>query len=174
MQEDPVRYFQDLTENYRQMSDGELIELAEKPEDLTDVAQQVLRDEMNKRRLERRQPSVVQPRTDIDSSAHFDLVGGPFTDFHASAPEFEAPEDGEPAPEYSWKTLLRDCQSNDQALQLSAALMRHGIESWVKQFQVYVAADQLGQAQAVDAQPIPQAIVEEWHAVLTQFDLPGS
>ena len=35
-----------------QMSDGELLELAEKPEDLTDVAQQVLRDEMKRRALD--------------------------------------------------------------------------------------------------------------------------
>ena len=72
MQEDPVRYFQDLSENYRQMSDGQLLELSEKPEDLTEVAQQVLRDEISRRRLdERRPPTDGQipgpvPRKDFD------------------------------------------------------------------------------------------------------------
>src|SRR5438270_11711496 len=57
MQDDPAQYWQDLTENYRQMSDGELLELSAKPEDLTEIARQVLRDEMDRRKIEARKPS---------------------------------------------------------------------------------------------------------------------
>jgi hypothetical protein len=40
-----------LQERYREMSDGELLEMAASPEDLTDVALQVLRGEMTSRKL---------------------------------------------------------------------------------------------------------------------------
>jgi hypothetical protein len=43
---------QRLSELYRAMSDGELLRLAERPEDLTDAAQQVLRGEMSSRGLQ--------------------------------------------------------------------------------------------------------------------------
>ncbi len=51
MQDDPVQYWQDLTANYAQMSDGELLDLAWKPEDLTEVAGQVVRYVMKQRGL---------------------------------------------------------------------------------------------------------------------------
>lgn len=182
MQDDPVRYWQDLTENYSRMSDGELLELAEKPEDLTEVAQQVLRDEMKRRRLEKRKPSVVPSRASFDESAHVDVAGGPFNDFHALPSEFEDSEEEEPGPEYTWKVLLRDCETNEHAWQLFETLKRHGIESWVTQVspystdvggpQVHVAADQLEQAQAIAAQPIPADIVEASQAVIPEFELP--
>jgi hypothetical protein len=182
MQEDPVRYFQDLIENYRQMSDGELLQLAEKPEDLTDVAQQVLRDEISRRRLEKAKPAAMRPRTSFDPSTHVDVVGGPFADRYAPPPVFEELEDGEAAPEYTWKTLLHDCETNEHALQLAEALKRQGIESWVRQVspystdirgpQVYVAADQLEPAQAIAAQPIPQDIVDDFKLVIPEFELP--
>ncbi len=71
--------------------------------------------------------------------------------------------------EYTWKTVLCDCDTNEQAQELSAALQQAGIESWVQQARefgrryarVLVAADQLDQARAIAAQPIPQEIVEE-------------
>jgi hypothetical protein len=184
MQDDPVRYWQDVTNNYRQMSDGELLELAEKPEDLTDVAQQVLRDEMNRRRLkvETRKPTAfVPPPVDIDPGTHFDRVGRPFTDHDAPLTEGEESDEGA-ASEYTWKTLLCDCESNQHAWQLFEVLKRHGIESWVRQVspystdirgpQVYVAADQLDAAQAVAAQPIPQDIIEDLNAEVPEFVLP--
>lgn len=48
-----------LQERYREMSDGELLEMAASPEELTDVAQQVLRGEMASRKLE---PEAQQSR----------------------------------------------------------------------------------------------------------------
>jgi hypothetical protein len=51
---------QRLQENYRGMSDGELLELAAKPEDLTEMAQQALRGEMAARKLK---VAAAQPET---------------------------------------------------------------------------------------------------------------
>src|SRR6059058_867207 len=110
MQEDPVRYWQDLTDNYAQMSDGELLELAAKPEDLTEVARQVLRDEMGRRRLDKR-PSPAAGRLPVPvPRRHVDLVSGDLgyvEDDLADSGTF----DGEdlPSHEYTWKTWLCDC-----------------------------------------------------------------
>ena len=176
MPDDPVQYWQDLTENYGQMSDGELMELAAAHEDLTEVAQQVLRDEMGRRRLEKPQPSMGAPPSTSVPARNYDPLAGPLADSYGVSSDGEdtddAAEEDEPPSEFTWKTPLCDCESNDQALQLRAALMRHGIESWVKQFQVYVAADQLEQAQAVAAQPIPQDIIDEWNTAVPEFELP--
>ena len=184
MQDDPVRYWQDVTDNYRRMSDGELLELAEKPEDLTDVAQQVLRDEMRRRKLKReeRRPAPVLPLAAIDPSTHFDHVGGPFRDHHAPPPRFGEADEDDTSLDYTWKTLLCDCESNLHAWQLFEALKRAGIESWVREVspastdirgpQVYVAADQLEQAQAIACQPIPQDIIEDLNTEGPEFELP--
>jgi len=139
MPDDPVQYWQDLTENYRQMSDGELLELAGAPEDLTEVARQVLRDELKLRKLDRPQPSISAPRSISVPAKNYDPLSGPLGESYAIPSESEdtdnrADEDEAPS-EFTWKTLLGDCESSDQALQLRAALMRHGIESWVKQVQ---------------------------------------
>jgi ribosomal protein L37AE/L43A len=82
--------------------------------------------------------------------------------------------------DYTWKTLVCECETSEQAWQLKEVLRRAGIESWfefdgqslsfVPQIQdrvgvgglrVLVAADQLDQARAVAARPIPPEIVEE-------------
>ena len=181
MPDNPVQYFQDLTESYRRMSDPELLDLAEKPEDLTEVAQQILRDEMKLRKLSDRRP----PRAGAGGlpvryrdSGDRELRDGNIQSGSEGSPDGEEDEGAE----YTWKTLLRDCESNDQAGQLREALRRHGIESWVRLIpassidvagpQVYVAADQLEQAQAIAAQPIPQDILDDWNAVVPEFQLP--
>lgn len=187
MQDDPIRYWQDLTDNYRQMSDGELLELAAKPEDLTEVAQQVLRDEISRRGLDKPQRATPESGGVVSKSYHH-VVGGVFRDEYVPSSTEDSEEldddDGgdEPAHEYTWKTLLCGCESNDQAWQLREALKRHGIESWVRAIsassmdvvgpQIYVAADQLEQAQTVAAQPIPQDIVDDWNTVIPEFEPP--
>jgi hypothetical protein len=186
MHDDPARYWQDLTENYRRMSDGELLELSATPEDLTEVARQVLRDEMKLRRLDQPRQTGVVPRSISVQRTNHDLLAGPLVNSYIvpsnSQDTDDAEDDDQPPGEFTWKTLLCDCESNDHALQIHAALLRHGIESWVRQVsaystdvlgpQVYVAADQLEQAQAIAAQPIPQDIIEEWNTVIPEFDLP--
>lgn len=185
MHDDAARYWRDLTENYAGMSDGELLELAETPEDLTDVAQQALRDEMGKRRLtrkERRTSPAGAPSPDFNPGTHFEMPGGLFPRYHGLPPESEEADDSDTR-EYTWKTLLCDCESNEDAWQLFQWLKRQGIESWVRQVspsstdirgpQVYVAADQLEQARAIAAQPIPQDIIDESNEVVPEFEVPA-
>ena len=161
MEDDPAQYWQDLTANYRQMSDGELLELAAKPEDLTDVAQQVLRDEMKLRNLTLSKPAATPPVTvEGPAKIHWEprSYRNQFGDDDSS--NSEGPR------EYTWKVTLCECQSRTQAKQFAAALQRAGIDSWIQAFEltylrILVAADQLEQAQAVAAQPIPQDIIDK-------------
>jgi hypothetical protein len=87
----------------------------------------------------------------------------------------------EPGPEpdspvdYTWKTPLCDCDTSLQARELSEALKQAGIESWIEapgtgsryssfslsSPRVLVPADQLDQARAIAAEPIPRQIVED-------------
>jgi hypothetical protein len=168
MQDDSVRYWQDLTDNYRRMGDGELLELAAKPEDLTDVAQQVLRDEMRLRKLSALAP---EPATPSGPKRHADIRWEP-TSYRYEFADNVAEEESGPH-EFTWKTKLCDCETRLQAMQLAAALQRTGIDSWIQASggksdafdltypRVFVAADQLEQAQVVAAQPIPQDIIDK-------------
>jgi len=166
MHADPAQYWQDLTANYRQMSDGELLELAEKPEELTEVAQQVLRDEMRLRRLTLAKPELPK-------------IQNPTAAIHREPSsyryEFSEHDGDEGASEYTWKTQLCECETAQQAWQLAEALRRAGIDTWIQGAassraraldvtypRVLVAADQLEQAQAIAAQPIPQDILDEF------------
>jgi ribosomal protein L37AE/L43A len=71
--------------------------------------------------------------------------------------------------EYTWKTPLCDCDTNEEARQLAGVLRQAGIDSWIQQARefgrrnarVMVAADQLDQARSIAAQTNPQEIVEE-------------
>jgi hypothetical protein len=175
MQDDPQRYWRDLTENYRQMSDGELLELGESSGDLTEMAQQVLRDEMRKRGLDELKPA---------NAPH--ITGHPAV-VHWESPRYrdmarEASGDGEAPHEFTWKTLLCECDTSQEAWQVSETLRRAGIESWVTGSRsawdvsgprVQVAADQLEHAQAVLSSPIPQEVIEESQIKVPEFALPG-
>jgi hypothetical protein len=155
MQSEPFMDWQRLTDLYREMYDGELLELAADAGDLTETARQVLRDEMKRRGLDERRSAS-----------------------EAGSGEFGAePVDGDPPHEYTWKTPLCGCEDYERAWQLSEMLRRAGIESWIEQqgakyagpyvgvgageLQVLVAADQLEAARAVSAQPIPQEIIDQ-------------
>lgn len=175
MQDDPQRYWRDLTENYRQMSDGELLELGENLGNLTEVAQQVLRDEMRKRGLD------ASKAADVAKITHGDAV------VHWESPRYrdlarEASGAGEAPSEFTWKTLLCECDTTQEAWQIAETLRRAGIESWVTGSRatwdvsgprVQVAADQLEQAQAVLANPIPPEVIEESQMKMPEFELPG-
>lgn len=168
MPDDPAQYWQDLTANYRQMSDGELLELAAKPDELTDVAQQVLRDEMKLRKLT---ATTQEPAAPASAKRHADIRWEPrsyrYEFAHDESEEAEGPR------EYTWKTKLCDCETRVQAKQLAYALQLAGIDSYIQVSRttsgpfdltyprIFVAADQLEQAQAVAAQPIPQDIIDD-------------
>ncbi len=146
MQIDPVLEWQRLTAEYRQKSEGELLELAGDFNDLTEAAQQVLRSEMRSRGLgdpqSPRAPEPVswpsQPPGSIKAQPPGvlgDQEGGGLLGLGAEMPQLvpDDPEDGneDDGPhEYTWKTPLCNCDSSEEAVQLQAALRRAGIESW--------------------------------------------
>jgi len=177
MQDDPVQYWQDLTANYAQMSDGELLDLAWKPEDLTEVARQVLRDEMKKRGLDARRtesPSrATNPvRLDRPAAVHWE----PARFRHAPR---EDHEESELPHEFTWKTDVRECNTREEALDVAMVLKEAGIESWISTPnlnwglagpRIQVAADQLEQAQAVLANFVPPKPQEREE--IPEFEIP--
>ena len=96
----------------------------------------------------------------------------------------DAEPDGEV--DYTWKTPLCDCDTLLQARELSEALKQAGIESWIEapgtgsryasfslaSPRVLVAADQLDQARAIAAQPIPRQIIEDAQTEIPDYQPP--
>ena len=200
MQADPIFEWQRLTEHYRQMSEGELLALAGDFADLTETARQALRSEMRSRGLG--DPEAVSaapelPRTVTAASdapppenyapeASDSIVERAALAFGARPPELvpDTPEadDGADGPhEYTWKTVLCDCDTNEQSQELSAVLKQAGIENWVQEARefgrsyarVLVAADQLDQARLVAARPIPPEIVAASETKVPEFTPPS-
>jgi hypothetical protein len=181
MQTDPIQEWQHLTEHYREMSDEELYELADDIGNLTETAQQVLRSEMQSRGLANPDAakavsplnmpapamSRIEPEPGPDHPAITFGFLGRMPQLVSHAPGGDA-GDGGPH-DYTWKTALCDCDTNEQAQELSAVLQRAGLDSWIQQSiefgrpyaRVLVAADQLDAARAIAANPIPQEIVDE-------------
>jgi rubredoxin len=198
MQADPVLEWQRLTEHYREMSDDELRDLAADFADLTDTAQQALRSEMRSRGLgdaPAPEPTLTTnaPQSNTPSApatARVEPEPGPeypgfYAGYFGRMPELvpDAPDgaDDEGPHDYTWKTVLCDCDTNEQAQELSAALQQAKIECWVQQSRefgrrnprVLVAADQLDQARAIAAGPIPPEIVAETQTEVPDFTPPS-
>jgi hypothetical protein len=148
MQIDPVQEWQRLTAEYREKYDGELLELARDYADLTETAQQALRQEMRSRGMgdpeNPKSISTLQSAPGKPSQSSLALGNAPwagdpvdiaFGAFGAQAPqpvpdtpETETEVDG--PHEYTWKTPLCECYNREEAAQLQEALRRAGIESW--------------------------------------------
>ena len=180
MSDDPNEQWSRLSAHYAQMLDGELLKLASEYSNLTEVARQVLRDTMRKRGLgDPLKPQELQQgpgRLRFDQG--IELEGG----------EDAPAEDGESktAIEYTWKTELCECETREQAWQIAEVLDRAGIESWLRDptryfaepaldltgFRIAVAADQLDEARAIIAQPIPQDIIEESQVKVPEYENP--
>jgi hypothetical protein len=176
MQINPAEEWQRLTEHYRGMLDSELEQLADNYGDLTETAQQVLRTELLSRGLD-------------DPCAKKELPpnrGVPNARQWADPADLDATdnndEDG-PSVEFTWKTLLCECDDKEQAWQIREMLRRAGIESWVEQPgsrysfgisspRVVVAADQIEEARQIAAMPIPQEIVDLFRADVPEFEAP--
>jgi len=194
MQNDSAAEWTRLTRLYVEKSDEELLDLASEFGNLTDVAQGVLRDELRKRRLEVPQP-VVQAGAPAVTSAPpvagrnpiFGRWSQAIADQHR---EFESPTDHpagdeeSPLVDYTWKTLLCECDEREQAWQVAEVLRRAGIESWidgpdsqtsldVRGPRVIVAADQLDEARAILAQPIPQDVIDQSRVKVEDFVPPA-
>jgi len=200
MQSDPFLQRQQLIDNYRQMSDDELRNLAADFNDLTDTAKEVLRSEMHSRGLGgqiRAGNAPVSAPANSGAKIH-DLTQDAFG---VSAEELEHATDASDGSaqgpvEYTWKTLLSECDSAEQANELAEALQKAGIESWIEQPRefysasarvmglsgldqigvarprVLVAADQLDQARLIAAQPIPREIVDECETSVPDYTPP--
>jgi hypothetical protein len=177
MHEDTIAEWQRLTQLYGEMGDVELEELNATIGDLTEVAQQVLRNEMKKRGLN--EPSAARGAS--ESPQHLaPLREGLDAD---SLMEEDGTEDGEPAHEYTWKTQLCECNDREEVWQIREALRQAGIESWIEgqgsrvwdgmgNPRILVAADQFEQALEIASQPIPQAIVEQSKMQVPDFEPP--
>ena len=175
MQTDPVEEWRRLTALYSEMSDLEIRELADQISDLTETAQQVLRDEMKKRGMTDEQPT----RSDSISEGNKGFVHWSHEEDTAGDPDLNIP-DGESF-DYTWKKALWRCDSMDEAAARCEMLRRAGIDSWIQRpgskyvvpwleygvgdIQINVGADQLGQAQAIVGQPIPQDILDEFKEI---------
>jgi hypothetical protein len=170
MPTDPMEEWRRLTTLYGEMGDLEIRELAEQIGDLTENAQQILRDEMRKR-------GIAEERTTKEPVAHDEQSNSAFVHWDTGEDAIDdAPQDS--GIDYTWKTALYRCDSIDEAAERCEMLRRAGIESWVQRqgsrfivpwvdelgtgaLQIVVAADQLDNARAIVTQPIPQDIVDE-------------
>jgi hypothetical protein len=184
MQGNPAEEWQRLTEHYREISDEELRELAADFVDLTQTAQEVLRNEMRNRGLgdplaANQSPPPPSPLTALQPD-HLDNLG---LDSNPSLQADEDQEDGS-SHDYTWKTQLCECESTERASQIHRALQRAGIESWIEQPgsryaisnsypRIMVAADQLEQAVEIASKPIPQDIVDQFNTDSPEFEPPS-
>ena len=177
MQIDPVAEWRRLSEHYRQMADVQLQELARSFADLTETAQQVLGDQLRLRGLS--QPcasglpaaSSTQPRAAIKPA-------------QSATDEIHDVDQAESEPvEYTWKTILCECEELDQVWQIREMLRRCGIESWSEGWQfrgeggllyprILVAADQIDEARAVIARPVPQDVIDDSRMTIPEYKMP--
>jgi hypothetical protein len=174
MQTDPMEMWRQLTRNYAEMSEGELVNLAEDFGDLTEMARQALRDEMRKRGLG--DPGDYAPGNE-GTARH-----------QGRLPSAADGEDG-PSDEFVWKNVLCQCGSREEAWQVRETLKRAGIDNWAdgqqslytplpdmgaggQKIRILVASDNLEAARAVLSDPIPPDIVEQSKAEGQMYEPP--
>jgi hypothetical protein len=191
MQSDPGTEWERLTRLYGEKSDEELVDLAEDFGNLTEVAQQVLRDEMRKRKLAAPQTPSGKASERRGDDEHERLpIFGRWSEAVAEQhrefdpiPEASDEGEGDEPVEYTWKTMLCDCAEREEAWQVAEVLRRAGIESWidgprsqdsldVRRPQVLVAADQLEEARAIIAKPIPRDVIDQSKEKVEDFEPP--
>jgi len=188
MQSNPVGEWQRLTEHYHAMFDGELEELAIGFADLTEMAREVLRNEMKNRGLA--MPGENPAAGTRPQSAPLRFASVAVSDAVSEEPgDLDTNEEDDHPKEFTWKTPLCGCEDEAQAWQISEALRRAGIESWIARpganhavvwdermvgnLQVLVAADQLDEAREIAAGPIPQDIIEDSRVDVPEYVAPS-
>jgi hypothetical protein len=124
MQANPMEEWRRLTTLYSEMGDVEIRDLAAQINDLTESAQQILRDEMKRRGITDSRQTVRSFEGD-SLGVHWDGTEDSDLDPDGDASEGEARE-------YTWKTGLCRCDSIDEAAQRGEMLRRAGVESWVQ------------------------------------------
>ncbi len=184
MQIDPIAEWRRLTEHYRQMSDAQLDELARDFVDLTETAQQILRGELRQRGLDL--PGSADKKAQASNQAQT-LPSAVFAAPETAAVPFAGSADGQQEDdrphEYTWKTFLCECEESEQVWQLQEMLRRAGIDSWsedqgaigdggLRYPRILVAADQLDEARAVIARPVPQDVIDESRMPVADYQPP--
>lgn len=188
MQIDPLVEWQRLTETYGKMYDAELLELAEDSGNLTETAQQVLSDEMRKRGLALPRAGGAPRRASdpmLERAATTLGVDPGVPELDPDDPD-SVNRDDEPS-EYTWKALLCQCETGEEAMLLAATLRRADIECWIEGRggayspysqmdqglpRILVAADRLEEAREIAANPIPQEVIEESKTEVPEFEAP--
>jgi hypothetical protein len=133
MQIDHTQEWLRLTQEYRDKADEELRELYQDFADLTDVAQQVLAAELRTRGLDKKSKirswaeREASPFTESAERAAQGSIFGSANGKNTTEPvpdEDEGnSESGEPV-ELSWKTVLCECEEQDQVYQIREVLRR--------------------------------------------------
>jgi hypothetical protein len=176
MTEDLNEQWRRLSEHYAQMLDGELVRLAGQYDDLTETARPVLRDEMLKRGLgdPTKPEEIQQAQGRLRFTRGMEIAG--------DTPDAEDAEDGDGPHEYTWMTQLCECETREQAWQIIEVLDRAEIQNWIRlpehgvtgspYYLIKVAADQIEEARAIVAQPIPQDVVDESKIEEPDFSVP--
>ena len=186
---DNVKEWQRLTRLYTEKSDIELRELAQDFNDLTEIAQQILRDELKKRSLP--QPENLVTANSVKAARDFGLPAGKagmrfgdsVLDADSSPREDQSEAEVGPAHEYSWKVVLCECDEREDATDLMTALERAGIRSWydgpdspfsLSSYgpRILVAADELDRARLVMEQPISEEIRNQTRTAVPDFESP--
>ena len=190
---DAAKEWQRLQARYAGMGDQELKELGDDYSSLTEMAQQILRDELRKRNLPdpatasevAQKTSSGDPRTSGNWERLHSLTPDGLRD--ADSPvdaESDEANEGEGASgyrAYTWKTRLQTFATAEDAWMANEVLKQSGIESWLQVPRsamdptvpmIQVAADDLERAAAVLAKPIPEEIRSAANANVEDFELP--
>ena len=188
MQIDPRHEWERLTHLYAEKNDEEIQELAADFGNLTEVARQVLRDEMKKRKLgspETAHNEAKKRRADDEHEqpAFFGRWNQPADEKGPARDSVTPDPDSEQSVEYTWKTELCTCDNSEEAWQIAEVLRRAGIESWPdrpgasfgtpslasEEIRILVAADQLDDARTILAQPIPRDVIDQSREKVEDF-----
>jgi len=159
--------WQNLTQLYAEMGDEELLDLDADMKDLTEVARQVLGDEMRKRGLKRPSPHPAEPPR------------------RQASPAAEAEAR---ARESTCQVLLCECDGWTEGWQLHILLQDAGIESYIQNHDSYylkpetvrtpgsvrvmVAAEQLAEAIEVRDRSMPNLIGGQSQGLIPEYKLP--
>jgi hypothetical protein len=186
MPTDPAMEWRRLAEDYRQMGDEELRNLAADFVDLTEPAQQALRREMQSRGLG--DATAPPSASEVEQSwsvprKNYDLLVGPLANSRlVPSDPHEGDREQDSARDYTWMALLCECNEVTEAQQLSEVLRRAGIESWIEAMPSYgigirnprvlVAAEELDRAREIAAKPIPQDVIDESKTEVPEYTAP--
>jgi hypothetical protein len=165
----PEQYSQ-LTERYRDMSDAELRRLARTPDDLTDIANEILKKEIAARKLTPGQPAVLplaKNSENTEENEDDDIDGALWFSYAQKAPphctfEYDSIRQAQDAAEFLWESRIRSyvLQPNPDGMSLLGP-------------RLVVLPKDAERATQILSQPIPNRIVDDPEIVLEDFLVPS-